>query len=65
MLSSFLVSPLKNPYPLPFPLLTNRQLTIPGPGIPLHWGIEPPQYQGSLHPLMTYKAILCYMQLEP
>jgi hypothetical protein len=34
---------------------------LPGPGIPLHGGIEPSQDQGSLLPLMTDKAILCYI----
>ena len=31
------------------------------PGSPLHWGIEPSQDQGSLFPLMSDKAILCYI----
>ena len=31
------------------------------PGIPLHWGIKPSQDQGPLLPLMTNKAILCYI----
>jgi hypothetical protein len=31
------------------------------PDIPLHWGIEPSQDQGLLLPLMTNKAILCYI----
>jgi hypothetical protein len=36
---------------------------IPSPhsGIPLHWDIEPSQDQGPLLPLMTDKAILCYI----
>ena len=43
--------PSKNP--LPPPLLPNAPTPIPGPGIPLHWGIEPSQDQGPLLPLMT------------
>jgi hypothetical protein len=39
MLSPFLISPLKIPYPLP--LLSNPPTPIPGSGIPLYWGIEP------------------------
>ena len=31
------------------------------PDIPLHWGIKPSQDQGPLLPLMSYKAILCYI----
>ena len=31
------------------------------PGIPLHWGIEPPQAQGPLLPLMSNKVILCHI----
>jgi hypothetical protein len=31
------------------------------PSIPLHWSIEPSQYQGPLLLLMPKKAILCYM----
>jgi hypothetical protein len=53
MLSPFLVTPLKIPYPLSFPLLPNPPTPIPGPGIPLYWGIEPLQDQGPLLPLMT------------
>jgi hypothetical protein len=51
----FLVYPLKTPYHLALTLL------LPGPGIPLHWGIEPLQDQGRLLPLITNKAILCYI----
>ena len=29
--------------------------------IPLHWGIKPPQDQGPSFPLMSDKAILCYL----
>ena len=31
------------------------------PRIPLHWGINPSQDQGSLLPLMPNKVILCYI----
>jgi hypothetical protein len=59
MLSLFLVSTPKTPYPLPHsPTLP---LPLPGPAIPLHWSIEPSQDQGPLLPLMTDKAILCYI----
>jgi|UPI0000468C1B hypothetical protein len=40
MLSPFLVSPPKIPYPLPSPLHPNSPTPIPDPGIPLYWGIE-------------------------
>jgi hypothetical protein len=35
------------------PPLPNPTTPIPGPGIPLYWGIEPSQDQGPLLPLMT------------
>ena len=61
MLSPFLGSPLKIFYPLsPLPLLTNPSL-LPGPGIPLHWGLEPPLDQEAPLPWMSDKAILCYI----
>jgi hypothetical protein len=44
-------SPCSLTHPLPF-LCT---------GIPLHWGIEPSQDQGPLLPLMSHKALLCYI----
>jgi hypothetical protein len=31
------------------------------PGIPLHWGMEPPQAQGLLLPLMSNQAIFCHI----
>ena len=34
---------------------------LPCPGILPHWGIELSQDQGSLLPLMFFKAILCYL----
>jgi hypothetical protein len=51
MLTHFLVSPPKIPYPLP--LLPDPPTPIPGPGIPLHWGIELSQDLGPLFSLMT------------
>ena len=36
-------------------------LPLPGPSVPLHWRIKPSQDQGHLLPLMTNKAILCYI----
>ena len=60
MLSLFLVSPMKTPYSLPrFPCSPTHPLLLPGPGIPLHWGIEPSQDQWRLLPLISDKAILC------
>jgi hypothetical protein len=56
MLSPFLVSHLKIPYPIPLP-----PAHYPWPLIPLHWGIEPSQDQGPFFPLMSDKAILCYI----
>jgi hypothetical protein len=52
--------PSENP-PIPSPksLLTTHPLLLPGPGIPLHWDIEPSRDQGPLLPLMTDKTILC------
>ena len=41
------------PCTTPLLLLTNQLTPLPGPSIPLHWGIEPSQNQGSLLPLMT------------
>jgi hypothetical protein len=52
----------ENPYPLPtFPCSPTHPLTISGPGIPLHWGIEHSEDQGPLLTLMTEKAIFCYI----
>jgi hypothetical protein len=39
MLSLFLVSSLKVPYTLPLPCSPTHPLPLPGPGIPLYWGI--------------------------
>jgi hypothetical protein len=67
MLSPFLVSPLKTPYfttpppPLQFyegDAPSTHPLPLHQPSIPLCWGMEPSQDQGSPLPLMPYKAIL-------
>jgi hypothetical protein len=50
--------PLSPPYS---PCSPTHTLPLPGPGTPLHWGIEPSQDQGPLLSLMTYKDILCYI----
>jgi hypothetical protein len=39
------------------PTPTSRHL----PSTSLHWGIEPPQNQGPLLPIMSDKSILCYI----
>jgi hypothetical protein len=53
MLSPFLVSPPKIPYPPPpFSSSPTYPLPLPGPGIPLYWGIEHSQDEGPLLPLM-------------
>jgi hypothetical protein len=62
MLCPFLVSPLKIPYSLPTsPCSPTYPLLLPGPGISLYRGIESSQDQRPLLPLMTDKAILCYI----
>jgi hypothetical protein len=56
MLSPFPISPLETCYPLPPPPASMRVLSHllppPHPDILLHWGVEPPQEQGPLLPLM-------------
>jgi hypothetical protein len=42
----------KSPIPSLLPLLPYPPTPIPGPGIPLYWGIEPSQDLGPLLPLM-------------
>ena len=61
MLSLFLFSPPKIPYPLPPALLPKPPTPIPGPGIPLYWGIDPSHDLGPLHSLMANYAILSYI----
>jgi hypothetical protein len=61
MLSLFLVSLLNPPSPSSSPCSPTHSLPLPGPGTPLHWGIEPSQDQGPLLPLMTNKATLSYI----
>ena len=36
-------------------------LLPPYPGIPLYWGIKPSHNQGQLLPVMSDKAIICYI----
>ena len=50
MLPPYLISPQKIPYP--FNLLPNSPTPIPGPCIPLYWGIYPSQDPGPLLSLM-------------
>jgi hypothetical protein len=46
--------PSENPLSSPScPYSPTHPLQLPGPGIPLYWGIEPSQDQGPLLPLMT------------
>jgi hypothetical protein len=68
MLSPFLISPLKIPYPIPPPPASMRvvpppihSIPLPYSGIPLHWGIKSSQNQEPLLPLMSHKAILYYI----
>jgi hypothetical protein len=51
----------KPPYTLPMPCSPTHPLPLPGPGIPLSWGIWSSQYQVPLLPLMADQAILCYI----
>ena len=43
MLSPFLVSLPKIPYPLLLPPADQPTHSVPGPAIPMYWGIEPSQ----------------------
>ena len=61
MLFPYLVSPLKTLYSLPLPLLTNSPTPTSWPWHSPTLEIEPSQNQGPLLPLMTNKAILCYI----
>jgi hypothetical protein len=61
-----LVFPPQTCFPIPFPLLLwgsspTHRLLFYLPKIPLCLGIEPPQGLGSPFPLITDKAILCYI----
>jgi hypothetical protein len=38
------------PNPYPSPCTPTHSILLPGPGIPLHWGIVPSQNQGPLLP---------------
>ena len=56
------VSLCKLPSPMPLLLWGCSPPTHALPHyIPLHWGIKPSQDQGPLLPLMSDKAILCYI----
>ena len=59
------VNPLSHPPPFAsmrvFPHPPSLPLPPPHLGIFLNWGIEPSQEQGPLLPLVTNKAILCYI----
>jgi hypothetical protein len=50
---------------IPFPGFPSKNTLshppTPYPGIPLYWGTEPSQDQRPLLPLMSHKAILCYI----
>jgi hypothetical protein len=59
MLSPFLISPLKAPYPITPPPV--HPLPPPYSGIPIYWGIEPSQDQEPLLPLVSDKAFLNYI----
>ena len=64
VLSPFLVSPppQKPPTISSFLVLPSTHPLLPScPGILQHWGIKPSQDQGPLLPLMSDKAILCYI----
>jgi hypothetical protein len=58
MLSSFLIFPSKNTLS---PCSPTHTIQLPDPVIPIHWGIEPSQDQGSFLLLMTDKPFLCYI----
>jgi hypothetical protein len=45
----------------PHPLSSNHPLLLPCPQIRLHWGIKPSQDLGPILPMMSKKAILCYI----
>ena len=59
MLSPFLVSPPQPPIPSPVPFASKS--VFPSHLIPPHWGNKRPQDQGPLLPLMSDKAVLCYI----
>jgi hypothetical protein len=67
MFSPSQVSSSETPYPSPLSVSVRPHPPIhPLPsslivGIPLPWGIQPPQAQGSLLPLKSNKAILCHI----
>jgi hypothetical protein len=60
-------NPLSHPLSASMSVLSHPPIhsSLPTPGIPLHRGIEHPQAQESLLPLMSNKAILCHIQGPP
>jgi hypothetical protein len=50
------------PISYPSPCSPTHQLPLLCPGIPLYWGIEHSQDQGPLLSLMSYKAILYWLE---
>ena len=61
MLSSFLVSPPKPPYSIPSPAYQPTHSSFLALAFPYTFPLEPLQDQASLLPLMTDKAIFCYL----
>ena len=61
MVSHFLISILKSPYPLPSRLLTKPHTPVSFPENPLQWDTELSQDQRPLLPLVTGETILCYI----
>jgi hypothetical protein len=57
-------SPGSSLFPPPSPCSPTHLLLLPGPGIPLHWGIEPSQDQGPLIDVWQGHLLL-HMLLEP
>jgi hypothetical protein len=43
------------------PCSPTQPLSFPCPGIPLQWGIKSSQDKGSVLPLMSIKALYCYV----
>jgi hypothetical protein len=70
LFSPFQIFPSETPYSIPSSPASMREL-LPNPPsphslssccvIPLHWGIQHPQAQGPLLPLLSNKGILCHI----
>jgi hypothetical protein len=54
----------KAPYTFPTPCLPTRPLLLPGPGIPLYWGIWTSEYKGASLPSDGRHMHMLHMQLE-